>query len=266
MSDDIKNISQNASLNLSSNKLNKIKQKIGAGDKSPEKLKEAADQFEALFIHRLLKEMRKTVMKSDLLGDGFGGEIMRDMFDEQLAEKIASSSQLGLAEMLVKQLGENENGNEDKITSPHQQFIKLKRQISTGFQQKIKPFEREINKVADEVKLNPNLIKAVILAESGGNPDAVSPKGAKGLMQLMDTTAAEVGINDVTNVYENIYGGSKYLKKMLTLFDGNLDHALAAYNAGPSAVKKYNGVPPYKETQNYIKRIRAYLKALVMTK
>ena len=105
--------------------------------------------------------------------------------------------------------------------------------------------------------VSPDLVRAVIQAESAFNPRAVSPKGAMGLMQLMPATAAEHGVLDPFNPAENIRAGVRYLKHLLDSYEGRVELALAAYNAGPGAVKKYGGkVPPYRETQNYVARIQ----------
>lgn len=100
-----------------------------------------------------------------------------------------------------------------------------------------------------------DFIKAIIKQESGFNQNATSKKGAMGLMQLMPKTAESLGVLDAYNPTQNIEGGVKYLKSLLDKFDNNRELALAAYNAGPSAVKKYGGIPPYKETQNYVNSI-----------
>lgn len=115
-----------------------------------------------------------------------------------------------------------------------------------------------VKKAAQKYNLPEALINNVIRAESNFQPDAVSPAGAQGLMQLMPATARELGVNDAFDISQNIDGGSRYLRQMLDRFDGDVRLALAAYNAGPGTVDRYGGeVPPYKETQAYVRRILA---------
>ncbi len=115
--------------------------------------------------------------------------------------------------------------------------------------------ERIIRKNARENSLPAGLVKAVIGVESNFNHQAVSSKGAMGLMQLMPQTASLMGVTDIFNPEENIEGGVRYLRLLLNRFNGDLERALAAYNAGPSAVEKYNGMPPYKETKDYVRKV-----------
>ena len=114
-----------------------------------------------------------------------------------------------------------------------------------------------IQKYAAQNGLEPALVRAVIKTESDGNPRCVSRAGAMGLMQLMPDNVKEAGIADPFDPEQNIAAGTKQLAGLLAQYHGNLDLALAGYNAGPGNVRKYGGVPPFTETQNYIKRVRA---------
>ncbi len=120
------------------------------------------------------------------------------------------------------------------------------------------PFYQLILQAADLHDMDPALIRAVIMAESSYNPNAVSKSGARGLMQLMPRTAKALGVQDIMNPEHNINGGVKYLRQMLDRFNGDMTLALAAYNAGSRYVLKYKGIPPFKETQNYIEKVMTY--------
>ncbi len=115
--------------------------------------------------------------------------------------------------------------------------------------------DRWVNSASDQHRVDPDLIRSVIKAESGFNPRAVSPKGAQGLMQLMPSTASKLGVKDAFAPGENIEGGTRYLRDLLVLYNNDMAKALAAYNAGPQRVAQYNGVPPYRETHAYVARV-----------
>ncbi len=119
----------------------------------------------------------------------------------------------------------------------------------------IKSYDDVITEAAERTGISSSLLKAVIHVESYFDPKAVSKKGALGLMQIMPENLEALNINDPFDPWENIMGGAYYFKTMLERFSGQVDLALAAYNAGPTAVEKYNDIPPYPETQRYVKKV-----------
>ncbi|PHS23929.1 MAG: lytic transglycosylase [Methylophaga sp.] len=130
----------------------------------------------------------------------------------------------------------------------------------------INSFSQHVDSESKNNRVDPALVRAIIHAESAFNPQALSRVGAQGLMQLMPATAKELGVSNSLDPQQNIAGGAKYIAQLLQQFKGNIKLATAAYNAGPGAVKRHNGVPPYEETQVYVKRVAIlharYQKAL----
>jgi soluble lytic murein transglycosylase-like protein len=123
------------------------------------------------------------------------------------------------------------------------------------------PYGAEITAAAQRNGIDPALLAGLVRQESNFDPNAGSPAGARGLTQLMPGTAAGLGVTDVTDPAQALEGGAKYLKQQLDAFGGDVTKALAAYNAGPGAVQRYGGVPPYAETQGYVQKVQAFAAA-----
>ncbi len=147
------------------------------------------------------------------------------------------------------------NPSEVSQTIPNQSYLLVK---------PIKPNKRGhlfypiIHAVADKYRVDSALVKAIIMAESNYNPTAISKRGAKGLMQIMPNTAEVLGVKDLFNPEDNINGGVRYLKQLLNQFDGDLQLAVAAYNAGSRKVRQYQGIPPFKATRYYVEKVLRY--------
>jgi len=133
-------------------------------------------------------------------------------------------------------------------------------QISAASVKKSRFYHSIILKAANRYLVDPALVKAIIMAESGYDPQAVSSQGATGLMQLMPKTAEALGVEDAFNPEHNVNAGVRYLKRLLEEFNHDIKLALAAYNAGSSTVKQHQGIPPIKATQHYIKRVFTYYR------
>jgi soluble lytic murein transglycosylase-like protein len=143
--------------------------------------------------------------------------------------------------------------------------LKKDKQLRTRlqFSNAVNPAEYEniIRACADKYGVNASLVKAVIHAESGYNPNAVSPKGASGLMQLMPGTARSLKVGNSFDPKDNVEGGVKYLRFLLDTFRGDVSLALAAYNAGLNKVARFGGIPPYAETRTYVNRVLSYMQS-----
>jgi len=237
-----------------------------------QKLAQVSKQFESLLTSMMLKSMTETT--GGMFGENsFGGDFFDSIFQFEIANQISKGSGLGVAEQIYKRLTGEDLSSE--IINPGIELTpkqpKIEVQKNTGEISSVNPsnqslnrlnkYEDIINEASETYGVDKNIIKSVILAESSAKENAVSSANAKGLMQIIDSTAKYLGINNVFDPKQNIMGGTKYLGELLRKYNGNLKFALAGYNSGPGNVDKYNGIPPFSETQTYVKRVIGYLKS-----
>ena len=241
-------------------------------DKQKTKLQKAMQEFEAVFVNYLLKTMRQTVQKEDNEESGFGGDMMQEMFDYEIARSVSRRSSLGIGKMMYEKMT-GEPMPKQMVSAQSLRAIGILPQLpatkvkadavntavkavpSKNLKEAVGQYDDIIAEAAERHGVDTSLIKAVIATESGGNARAVSSSNAKGLMQLIDSTATLVGVKNSFDPKQNINGGVKYLRQLLDKFDGDEALALASYNAGPARVEKHKGVPPIPETQRYVKRV-----------
>lgn len=224
-------------------------------EKEKDRLKRAAQNFEAIFVSQILRNMRRSNTESGLFGNGMSGDIYGSMFDEKIAEAIASKGGLGIADIIIESIKRNEQHN---VPDSGKHILDLRSVPSAKAFRKSDDYDRErsiIKEASERYDLDPKLIMAVMLVESDFRKNAVSNKGAAGLMQLMESTAREIGVKNGFDARENVFGGVRYLKSLFERFNRNLELALSAYNAGPTAVEKYKGIPPFPETQRYVQKV-----------
>ena len=213
-----------------------------------EKIKDVQGQTSGLTISEYLNRrvIAKTTART-LSSVGAEGSVAAPANSSELKKDSAVAKQ-GRAENFKEAAGLQPSPRSSQ--APRRVFGRLPSDNASG-----EVIERSIQKAAAKYNLSPDLIRGVIRAESNFQADAVSSAGAKGLMQLMPETAGDLGVTKPFDIQQNIDGGSRYLRQMLDRFGGNLKLALAAYNAGPGAVEKYDGRVPYAETQEYVKRV-----------
>lgn len=235
------------------------------------KLAKASRDFESMLTSMMLKSMTKTT--GGLLGEqGYGNDVFDTFFENEIASKITDSKGLGIAESIYKKMTGEELPMKEfliKYRPSIKDMIKPEASVeanaikpSMSAAERLKKYEPIIQEASTKHGVPVNLIKSIILTESAAKANAVSKANAKGLMQLMDGTAKDMGVKNSMNPAQNIHGGTRYIAQMLKEFDGDLEKSLAAYNAGPANVQKYNGIPPFNETQNYVTRVMGYLKHL----
>lgn len=265
-----------------------------------ERTSRACKEFESILIYHMLSTMRRAFKSEEDSDLGFGGDIFKSMMDEQLSIALAKAGGIGLSELLERGLGleveeakpgpssadqivrpvVSRGGPARSVTAPAEAGETKEPETATDVDlsgsagdgtasswmrsvtDRLKPYERTIRAAARVFGVDADLIRAVIVQESGGDQRAVSHKGAKGLMQLTDGTARDLGVTDPFDPAQNIFGGARLLARLLGTFEGNLRLALASYNAGLGAVRKYGGIPPYKETQDYVRRVTDKLASL----
>jgi len=258
------------------------------------RLAKASKDFESILTQMMLKSMNQTT-EGGLFGDGegkgLGGDVYGGLFEMEIAKHISNKKGLGIADMIFKKVtGDNMNDFEKVLAA-----VKYDREAKAGFGKKsgieesadgekikinikdlenrkfspssdslkrLDKYDNYINEASKTFGVDKNIIRSVILTESAGNPKAVSKAKAKGLMQLIDSTAEDMGVANSFDPKQNILGGTKYLAKMLRQYSGDLKLSLAAYNAGPQNVEKHNGVPPFDETKSYIARVLGYFNYL----
>lgn len=242
--------------------------------KTPEekaKFAKAAKEFESLMTSMMLKSMNGA--SGSMFGEeSYGGDYFDSLFQNEIAGQMSKGKGLGIADMIYFKLTGEKLSNVDLLNikmKPLQRFDQIKIEGMDKSIRGIKPsneslkrierFDDHIEEASKQFGIDKNIIRSVILAESAGKETAVSSANAKGLMQLIDSTAKDMGVRNVWDPKENIFGGTKYLAEMLRQYSGNIKFALAAYNAGPGNVNKYNGIPPFEETQNYVTRVMGYL-------
>ncbi len=222
-------------------------------------LKKACMGFEAIMVEKMLESMDKTIPEDPLLKNNAQNSIYKSMYINALSKKIANRSQFGIGNLLFNSLKSYVDYKKYKTKS----LKPLRADVD------FKPFNNNrssdiihIKKIVDEASkkysVPKKLIYGIIKAESNFNPHALSKAGAVGVMQLMPQTALEMGAENIWNIRENVMAGVKYISSLINRFK-NEKMAIAAYNAGPSNVQRYKGVPPFKETKNYVKKVLAYV-------
>lgn len=246
-----------------------------------------ACDFEAIFVRQIFKNMDQSnlAMLGDQANKDQAKDIYHDMFNGHLADAASKNSSFGLARWLYPTLLKQDSGavaGLEKVqgesaaaaaairaygaTAPSDSSPRPGAAATLAtLGAKLPGLQASIAAASQDTGVSASLLQGMITVESGGRADAVSPKGARGLMQLMPGTAKELGVTDPNDPHQSVMGGAKYMAQLLKRFDGDETRALAAYNAGPSNVEKYGGVPPFAETQKYVEKVQAIRRRLEAT-
>lgn len=255
--------------------------KSNLSDSEKKELEKAARGFEAMFLNMMLKEMKKGMLDEE--GEEgemtFGADTLSGYTDMLFTDELSKKGTgMGLAEMIYSQLTGGDKltnittkpaGNIiqelKNVSSVNKVGVEDNNSVSGNFidrvTDRLEKYQSIITEASQKYGVPESLIKGIITAESAGKNTAQSSVGAKGLMQLMDGTAQSLGVTNSYDPEQNIMAGTKYIKQQIDKF-GSVDLALAAYNAGPGNVSKYDGIPPFKETRNYVSKVKKYSEML----
>ena len=201
-------------------------------------------------VEKVVQMQLMSQIFKNMVGEDSGSfQLILQSLTEAMDKGGTGLGSLGLSETDLSKLGYG--GGQDL----NSMFSGLKDEVDTDIKTNNITIDEAVDKASQKYGVEKKLILAVIKQESNFNPDAKSHAGAMGLMQLMPGTASSLGVTDAYDIGQNVEGGTKYLRKLLDMNGNSKELALAAYNAGPGAVKKFGGIPNYKETQNYVRKV-----------